>query len=72
MSEGVVRWGVLSTANIGRAAVNPAIQASVNGRLVAVGSRDGSPAKAFADAHGIPESVGSYQALLERDDIDAL
>jgi xylose dehydrogenase (NAD/NADP) len=71
-AAGVVRWGVLSTANIGRAAVNPAIQASKNGRLVAVASRDASTAKAFAEAHGIPESEGSYQALLDRDDIDAV
>ena len=40
-----VRWGVISTANIGRYAVNPAIQASSNGELVAVASRrrEGTP-----------------------------
>src|SRR5215467_14505430 len=35
-----VRWGVLSTANIGVKFVAPAIHKSSNGRLVAVGSRD--------------------------------
>lgn len=72
MSERRIRWGVLSTANIGRAAVNPAIQASSNGELVAVASRDGQRAKSFAAEHGIPQSFGSYEALLERDDLDAV
>ncbi|MBT8489254.1 MAG: Gfo/Idh/MocA family oxidoreductase [Gemmatimonadetes bacterium] len=67
-----IRWGVLSTANIGRAAVNPAIRASSNGELVAVASRDGARAAAFASDHGIPHSYGSYEALLEADDIDAV
>lgn len=67
-----VRWGVLSTANIGRAAVNPAIQASSNGTLVAVASRDADRAETFAAEHGIPQAYGSYEALLERDDIDAV
>jgi len=72
MSERRIRWGVLSTANIGRAAVNPAIQASSNGELVAVASRDGQRAKSFAAEHGIPQSFGSYEALLERDELDAV
>ncbi len=67
-----VRWGVLSTANIGRAAVVPAIRGSSNGELVAVASRDLERARAFAGANGIPEALGSYEALLERDDVDAV
>ena len=35
-----VRWGILSTANIGVKAVIPAIAASNNGRLAAIASRD--------------------------------
>src|SRR5207248_9266556 len=35
-----VRWGVLSAANIAVKRVAPAIAASSNGRLVAVGSRN--------------------------------
>jgi predicted dehydrogenase len=70
--NGRVRWGVISTANIGRAAVNPAIQASSNGALVAVASRDGDRAKAFAAVHSIAKAYGSYQALLEDDEIDAV
>ena len=67
-----LRWGVISTANIGRAAVNPAIQASGNGELVAVASRDEQTAREFADRQGIPEHYGSYEALLHDERIDAV
>lgn len=72
MSDGGVRWGVLSTANIGRAAVNPAIQESVNGTLDAVASRDGERARVFAAEHGIGRAHGSYEALLDDPEIDAV
>ena len=72
MGQTKLRWGVLSTANIGRAAVNPAIQASRNGTLLAVASRDGERARAFAEQWGIPRHHGSYEALLDDADIDAV
>ncbi len=72
MSDRKLRWGVISTANIGRAAVNPAIQASDNGELVAVASRIAAAAKAFAQASSIPRWYGSYEALLVQEDIDAV
>jgi predicted dehydrogenase len=40
-----VRWGILSAANIGVKRVAPAIHASSNGRLVAIGSRNPDRAK---------------------------
>ena len=64
MTDAVLRWGILSTANIGRVAVIPAIQASRNGRVTAVASRDAARAAAFATQAGIPSALGSYQALL--------
>jgi len=72
MSEKKLRWGVISTSNIGRVAVNPAIQASHNGELVAVASRTEEAAKAFAEKSGIPTAYGSYKALLEDEGIDAI
>ena len=72
MSESTLRWGVISTANIGRAAVNPAIQASNNGELVAVASRDPARAREFAEQWGIRRHYGSYQALLDDPNIDAV
>jgi predicted dehydrogenase len=67
-----IRWGVLSTANIGRIAVIPAIQASANGSLVAVASRDDERAREFASALEIPRWHGTYEALLADDEVDAL
>jgi predicted dehydrogenase len=70
--RGRLRWGVISTANIGRAAVNPAIQASRNGELVAVASRDAERARLFAEKAGIARHYGDYAALLEDDGVDAV
>ncbi len=67
-----LRWGIMSTANIGRAAVIPAIAASSNGRVVAVASRDEARASDFAAANEIPHAHASYDALLEDPDVDAL
>ncbi len=67
-----LRWGILGTANIGRVAVIPAIQASRNGQVVAVGSRDETRAGAFAEAAGIPRSHGSYQGLVDDPDVEAI
>lgn len=72
MEQKNLRWGVLSTANIGRAAVNPAIQASKNGELVAVASRNTESAQEFANAWDIPEHYGNYAQLLADPDIDAV
>jgi len=72
MVERKLKWGVLGTANIGRAAVIPAIQHSSNGQVVAVASRSEEKARVFATELGIPRAYGSYQALLAADDIDAV
>jgi D-xylose 1-dehydrogenase (NADP+, D-xylono-1,5-lactone-forming) len=63
---------VLSTANIGKKLVNPAIQASSNGALVAVASRDVDRARGFAAETGIPRHHDSYEALLDDPDVDAV
>ncbi|MEZ4585275.1 MAG: Gfo/Idh/MocA family oxidoreductase [Gemmatimonadales bacterium] len=67
-----IRWGVLGTAHIGKVAVNPAIQASRNGRLVAIASRAEERARELASATGIPAYFGSYDALLREPGIDAV
>jgi predicted dehydrogenase len=72
MAERKLRWGIMSTANIGRAAVIPAIQSSKNGEVVAIASRDAQKAAEFAAQLGIPKSYGSYEALLDDETIDAV
>ena len=70
MSE--VRWGVLSTANIGRKVVVPSIVASSNGVLAAVASREGARGQAFAAEFGGVRAHASYEALLADPEVDAL
>jgi len=72
MSEQELRWGILSTANIGRIAVIPAIREARGCEVVAVASRELGRAREFAKENGIPEPVGSYQALLEDERVDAV
>ncbi len=66
-----VRWGILSTANIGRRVI-PAIHAAHNGEVAAVCSRDLERARAFAAEQRIPRAYGSYEALLADSEIDAI
>jgi predicted dehydrogenase len=67
-----LRVGVLSTANIARAAVVPALHACSDAEVVAVASRDAERARTFASEAGIPRAHGSYEALLDDDGVDAL
>jgi predicted dehydrogenase len=63
---------VLSTANIGKNQVNPAIQQSRNAELLAVASRDLDRARDFAAKGSIPRYYESYQTLLDDPDVDAV
>ncbi len=67
-----MRFGILGAARIAARALVPGIQNSSNAELVAVAARDGARAQAFAKEHNIPVALEGYQALLERDDIDAI
>jgi predicted dehydrogenase len=67
-----IRWGVLSTAHIGRNSVIPAIQQSSNGEVVAVASRSLDKAQAFARDLDIPNAYGSYEELIAASDVDAV
>jgi xylose dehydrogenase (NAD/NADP) len=67
-----VRYGVLSTAQI---AVNrhvPSARAASNSEIVAISSRDQTKAEQSAAELGIGKAYGSYQALLDDPDIDAV
>lgn len=66
------RWGVLSTAKIGREHVIPAILDAGNGVLAAIASRDAGKARALADRFGAPHAFGSYEELLASDAVDGV
>lgn len=66
-----VRWGTLSTANIGRLVVE-ATRRGERAQLVAVASRDADRAGSFADELWLASSYGSYEELLAAEDVDAI
>jgi predicted dehydrogenase len=67
-----VRWGVLSTARIGTARVIPAMRQGKFCEVTAIASRDAGRAREAAARLGLEKAYGSYEALLEDPDIDAV
>jgi predicted dehydrogenase len=66
-----MRLGLLSTADINRKVV-PGAHASEKVELIAVASREQSRAEAHAREWDIERAYGSYEALLEDPDVDAV
>ena len=71
MTPAKVRWGFLSTARINRRLLAAAEKTDA-AEVVAVASRDLDRAEAYAVEHGISRSHGSYEALLEDSEVDAV
>ena len=67
-----VRWGILSTANIGVEKVIPGMLKSKDIEIVAIASRDKRRAAAAAKRLGIAHSYGSYEELLADPTIEAI
>jgi predicted dehydrogenase len=66
-----VKWGIVSTANINRKVI-PGAHASDKVDLVGVASRDQPRADAYAREWEIPRAYGSYEALLDDPEIEAV
>ena len=67
-----VRWGILGTAAIATSRFIPAMKGATAATLAAIASRSADKAKAVADKFGIPRHFGSYEALLDDPEIEAL
>ena len=68
---GSVRWGILGTARIAEKVV-AGIHAADHARAAVIGSRDAARAAAWAAEHQVAESTGSYQAVLDHPDVEAV
>ena len=66
-----LRWGIISTANIARAAFLPALRAA-GGVAAAVAGRDEERTRRWAAEHGVDRAITGYQNLIEDPEIDAL
>ncbi|MEO7360056.1 MAG: Gfo/Idh/MocA family oxidoreductase, partial [Gemmatimonadaceae bacterium] len=67
-----VRWGILGTANIAVRQVVPATQLSPICSVLAIASRDVQKARNAAEFLNIPRAYGSYEALIDDPDIEAI
>ena len=72
MAMDKVRWGIVSTADIGVKKVIPGIMKSPHSVVSAIASRKLGKAQAAAAELGIPKAYGSYEELLADPDIDAV
>jgi predicted dehydrogenase len=68
----ILRWGVLSVANIAVKKVIPGMRHCRRSKVVAIASRDSERARRAAGDLGIERSYGSYEELLADKEIDAV
>src|SRR6187431_2242822 len=67
-----IRWGILGVAGIATRKVIPSMQQGQWSTVTAIASRDLGRAQQAAAALGIPKAYGSYEAMLDDPDIDAI
>jgi xylose dehydrogenase (NAD/NADP) len=67
-----LRWGVISSAQIGLNHVVPAIQRSSNGRAVCIGTPHPERAREKAEKLGIARVHDSYAAVLDDPEVEAV
>ncbi len=67
-----VKWGIISTANIGVAKVLPGMLKSKDLEIVAISSRKLKTAKEWAAKLGISKAYGSYEEMLADPEIEAV
>jgi predicted dehydrogenase len=67
-----LRWGIISTADIGLRKVIPGIQRSPHSEVVAIGSRDLKRAQGAAAKLGISRAYGTYDELLADPEVEAI
>jgi xylose dehydrogenase (NAD/NADP) len=71
MADTRVGWGILSSANIGRRALIPAIAAASNARLVCLGTQHADKVRENAEQYGY-RVVPSYEAVLADPEVQAV
>ena len=71
MNNHIVRWGIIGTGRIARAFA-AGLPFTGNGKLCATASRNLESAQAFAQEWNIPHAFGSYEALAQSEEVDAV
>ena len=74
MTDRKVRWGIISTANIGMTKVTPGIMKSPHSEVVALASRDRGSAERALARLGLSKAraYGTYEEMFADPDVDAV
>src|ERR1700682_3279132 len=67
-----VKWGVLGAASIAVRKVIPGMQKGACSEIIAIASRDKKKAEEAPRRLGIPKAYGSYEELLQNQEIEAI
>ncbi len=70
--KGPLRWGIAGAGAIARRFCRDVNQHARGGRVVAIAARDQGRADVFARELGLPLAYGSYQALAESPEVEAV
>ena len=68
----MLRFGTLGAARITPGALIEPCQKEPNAQVVVVAARDRHRAQSFADEHGIPNVVNSYQEVIDHPDVNVV
>ena len=71
MGDSTINWGILGLGKIARKFADDLIRVS-GCRLLAAGSRNQSKADDFAAAYQVPFAFGSYEQLVNHDELDVI
>ena len=72
MSEKIIKWGFIGCGEVTKKKSGPAFQKVEGSEVVAVMSRDGSKAKAYAEERGIRKWYDDAQELIDDPEVNAI
>ena len=72
MSEKKIKWGFIGCGEVTKYKSGPAFQKIEGSEVVAVMSRNGAKAKAYAQERGIPKWYDDAQELVDDEDVNAV
>jgi hypothetical protein len=71
MSEKMIKWGFIGCGEVTKTKSGPAFQKVEHSEVVAVMSRDGAKAKAYAKERGIKKWYDDAQELIDDPEVNA-
>ena len=67
-----IRWGIIGASRIAANAFIPNLRLTPPNQIVAIGASSLAKAKAYAAEHNIAATFGSYDELINSENIDAI